>query len=274
MSEIFGGTSLAAAEIATPERMPAVFFGHGNPMNAIERNRYSDAWRAFGRGIPKPKAVVAVSAHWFIGATAATAMPWPKTIHDFYGFPEALHRVEYKAKGDPELARALKDLVAPDWLELDVGDWGLDHGTWSVLTHVFPDADVPVVQLSIDARKPAAYHLDLGRRLGALRDQGVLVLGSGNVVHNLGLVDFGGAGRAYDWAVRFDADVQRYLHEGMNDALVRYDSHPDGRLAVPTPDHYLPLLYVAGIRRNDDPLKVLVDGVDLGSVSMTAVQLG
>ncbi len=182
--------------------------------------------------------------------------------------------MEYKAKGDPELARTLKDLVAPDWLELDVGDWGLDHGTWSVLRHVFPDADVPVVQLSIDATKPAAYHLDLGRRLGALRDQGVLVLGSGNVVHNLGLVDFQGAGTAYDWAVRFDADVQRYLREGMDDALVRYDRHPDGRLAVPTPDHYLPLLYVAGIRRNDDALKVLVDGVDLGSVSMTAVQLG
>jgi len=143
-----------------------------------------------------------------------------------------------------------------------------------VLTHVVPNADVPVVQLSIDLTKPAAYHLDLGRRLDALRGEGVLVLGSGNIVHNLRAVNFADPTAKYDWAVRFDADVQRYLHDGADDALVRYDEHPDGRLAVPTPDHYLPLLYVAGIRQNDDPLKILVDGVDLGSVSMTAVQLG
>jgi len=165
-----------------PVKMPAVFFGHGNPMNAIERNRYSQAWRAFGRSIPKPRAIVAISAHWYIRATAVTAMPWPKTIHDFYGFPEALHRVEYKAPGDPDLARTLQALIKPTTVELDVGDWGLDHGTWSVLTHVVPNADVPVVQLSIDLTKPAEYHLDLGRRLDALRDQGVLVLGSGNIV--------------------------------------------------------------------------------------------
>lgn len=257
-----------------PVKMPAVFFGHGNPMNAIERNRYSQAWRAFGESIPKPRAIVAISAHWYIRETAVTAMPWPKTIHDFYGFPEALHRVEYRAPGDPELARALQALIKPTTVELDVGDWGLDHGTWSVLTHVVPQADVPVVQLSIDLTKPAEYHLDLGRRLDALRDQGVLVLGSGNIVHNLGAMNFNRPDLAYDWAIRFDADVQRYLREGEDQPLVRYERHRDGKLAVPTPDHYLPLLYVAGIRRNDDALTVLVDGIDLGSVSMTAVRLG
>jgi 4,5-DOPA dioxygenase extradiol len=255
-------------------RMPAVFFGHGNPMNALERNRYTEAWRAFGRSIPKPKAVLAISAHWYINATAALATPIPRTIHDFYGFPQALYDVEYPARGDPELAAALKDLVAPVWVGLDRDSWGLDHGTWSVLVHVFPEADVPVIQLSIDATKPAAYHLDLGRRLGALRDQGVLILGSGNIVHNLGLIDFRQAGLAYDWATRFDADVKRYLGDGADQALIDYHRHHDGDLAVPTPDHYLPLLYVAGLRRNDDELAVLVDGVDFGSISMTAVRLG
>jgi aromatic ring-opening dioxygenase catalytic subunit (LigB family) len=155
-----------------PTRMPAVFFGHGNPMNAIERNRYTEAWRAFGASIPKPKAVLAVSAHWYIHATAALATPIPRTIHDFYGFPQALYDVEYPAPGDPELAAALKDLVAPTWVGLDRDSWGLDHGTWSVLVHVFPEADVPVIQLSIDATKPPSYHLELARRLAALREQG------------------------------------------------------------------------------------------------------
>ena len=260
--------------MSDPQRMPAVFVGHGNPMNAIERNRYTEAWRAFGASIPKPKAVLAVSAHWYIDATAALATPIPRTIHDFYGFPKALYDVEYPAQGDPELAKALKDLVAPTWVGLDRDSWGLDHGTWSVLVHVFPQADVPVIQLSIDATKPPSYHLELGRRLGALRDQGVLILGSGNIVHNLGLVNFRQPDVAYDWATRFDADMQRYIADGDEQAMLDPHRHPDGSLAVPTPDHYLPLLYVAGLRRTDDDVNVLVDGVDLGSVSMTAVRLG
>lgn len=260
--------------LANASRMPAVFFGHGSPMNAIEFNRYTEAWRTFGQSIPKPQAILAISAHWYINATAALATPIPKTIHDFYGFPQALYDVEYPAQGDPELAAALRDLVAPIWVGLDRDSWGLDHGTWSVLVHVFPEADVPVIQLSIDASKPASYHYELGRRIGALRDQGVLVLGSGNIVHNLGLLNRQAQGAAYDWATRFDADVQRYLHAGDDRSIVEYDRHPDGVLAVPTPDHYLPLLYVAGVRRNDDDLSVLVDGVDLGSISMTAVRIG
>ncbi len=257
-----------------PTRMPAVFFGHGSPMNAVERNRYTETWRAFGQAIPRPRAVLAISAHWYIQATAALATPIPKTIHDFYGFPQALYDVTYPAPGDPELAAALQDLVAPIWVGLDRDSWGLDHGTWSVLRHVFPDADVPVIQLSIDSTKPPAYHLELGRRLAALREQGVLILGSGNIVHNLRLINRGQPGQAYDWATRFDADVQHYLRDGDDGAIVDYHRHPDGELAVPTPEHFLPLLYVAGLRQNDDGLSVLVDGVDLGSISMTAVKLG
>ena len=260
--------------MSSPTRMPAVFFGHGSPMNAVETNRYTEAWRAFGESIPKPKAVLAVSAHWYINATAALATPIPRTIHDFYGFPQALYDVNYPAPGNPELAVALKDLVAPTWVGLDRDSWGLDHGTWSVLVHVFPEADVPVVQLSIDATKPPSYHYELGKRLGALRDQGVLILGSGNVVHNLRLINRAERGQGYEWAHQFDADVQRYLRDGEDSALVDYHRHPAGDLAVPTPDHYLPLLYVAGLRRNDDDFGVLVDGVDLGSISMTAVRLG
>lgn len=255
-------------------RMPVVFFGHGNPMNAIERNRYTEAWRAFGRSIPKPKAILAVSAHWFTRGTLATAQPWPKTIHDFSGFPEELFKVEYRAPGDPVLAEALRELAKPTFVGLDRGQWGLDHGTWSVLTNVFPDADVPIVQLSIDGTQPAVFHAELGKRLGVLRDQGVLVIGSGNIVHNLRVLDFRSNATPFDWAVRFDADVQRYLRDGVDDALIGYERHPDGKLAVPTPDHYLPLLYANALRRNDDKMSILVDGVDLGSVSMTAVQFG
>jgi 4,5-DOPA dioxygenase extradiol len=253
-------------------RMPAVFFGHGNPMNALEQNRYSAAWRAFGASIAKPRAVLSISAHWYILATAVTAMPSPKTIHDFYGFPQSLFDVTYPAPGDPELAASLHDLLNPVWVGLDLDSWGLDHGTWSVLVHVFPEADVPVIQLSINAAKPASYHLDLGRRLAPLRDQGVLIVGSGDIVHNLRLANFHRP-EPYDWATRFDADIQRYLRDGDDEALVDYNRHPDGKLAVPTPDHYLPMLYVAGLRQNDDKFTLLAEGVDLGSVSMTAFKL-
>jgi len=260
--------------MSSATRMPAVFLGHGSPMNVLETNRFTEAWRALGRSIPKPRAVLVVSAHWYVNASAVLAMPRPKTIHDFYGFPQALYDVQYPAPGDPELAAAVRDLAAPVWVGLDYDSWGLDHGAWSVLVHVFPDADVPVIQLSIDAAKPPSYHLDLGRRLGALRDQGVLVVGSGDVVHNLARASFRQPDGAFDWATRFDADVQRYLRDGDDRALVDYLSHPDGRLAVPTPDHYLPLLYVAGLRRDDDDFAVLVDGIAFGSISMTAFRLG
>jgi 4,5-DOPA dioxygenase extradiol len=252
--------------------MPAVFIGHGTPFNALLDNRYTQAWRAYGARLPKPKAILAISAHWYIGATAATAMPKPPTVHDFNGFPTHMYEIDYPAPGAPELAAALAELVAPVWLGQDTQHWGLDHGTWSVLVHMFPEADVPVVQLSIDARQPAAFHLELGRRLGPLRDDGVLVLGSGNIVHNLALMDRGRPGEGPDWAGRYDSLVQRFVREGDDAALVNYDRHADGTLAVPTPDHYLPLLYAAGVRRNDDKCEVIVDGLDLNCVSMTSFE--
>src|SRR5262252_7053248 len=256
------------------QRMPAVFIGHGTPFNALLDNSYTQAWSAFGRQIPRPKAILAISAHWYIGATAATAMPKPPTVHDFYGFPPEMYEISYSAPGAPELVSALQELVAPVWLQSDTGQWGLDHGTWSVLVHMFPEADIPVVQLSIDGRQPPEYHLELGKRLSPLRDAGVLVMGSGNIVHNLRLMDRSLQGEGPAWASRYDAMVQRYVHDGDDEALVDYERQPDAELAVPTPDHYLPLLYSVGLRRNDDAAEVIVDGLDIGCVSMTSVKFG
>ena len=199
-------------------------------------------------------------------------MRQPRTIHDFAGFPQALFDVEYPAPGDPALAERVATLLAPRDVARDQG-WGIDHGTWSVLVHAYPDADVPVVQLAIDGRRPPAEHLEIARRLAPLRDEGVLVLGSGNIVHNLGLADFGRS-EPYDWAVRFDEHVQHAVANDDADALVRYQDHPDGPLAVPTPDHYLPLLYVVGARRDDDAVGVVTEGYDAGSLSMRSLRIG
>jgi 4,5-DOPA dioxygenase extradiol len=254
--------------------MPAVFIGHGTPFNALQTNRFTEAWSEFGRSIARPRAILAISAHWYIGATAATAMPNPPTVHDFYGFPRQMYEITYPAPGAPELVDALQELVAPVWLQPDTGQWGLDHGTWTVLRHMFPKADVPVVQLSIDGRQPAAYHLALGQRLAPLRDQGVLVMGSGNIVHNLRLIDRSRPGEGPEWASRYDAMIQAYVRQGDDQALVQYERHPDSELAVPTPDHYLPLLYAVGLRQNDDAAQVIVDGLDLACVSMTSIRFG
>ncbi|MET8833845.1 4,5-DOPA dioxygenase extradiol [Micromonospora sp. NPDC004540] len=254
--------------------LPAAFFGHGNPMNALEVNRYTAAWRAFGRSVPRPRAILVVSAHWYIGATAVTAMPRPRTIHDFYGFPQQLFDVRYPAPGLPELAEEVSDVVHPTWVGADLDSWGIDHGTWSVLTHAFPDADIPVVQLSINAFKPFDYHLDLGARLAPLRERGVLVVASGNVVHNLGGVDPRLAGEGFDWARRFDDAAREKVQDAPTEAA-RLDGHRDFDLAVPTPDHFIPLLYLAGLAgaAGERP-EVLVDGYAYGSLSMTAYTLG
>ena len=255
---------------AAHQRQPAAFIGHGVPLNALEDNAWTREWAALGRELPRPRAVLAVSAHWYINATAVTAMPDPRTIHDFYGFPRELAEFDYPASGAPELAAEVAEAVKPTWVGADQDSWGLDHGTWSVLTHVFPDADVPVAQLSVDATKPAGYHFDLGTRLATLRDSGVLVLASGNIVHNLRTVDpsLGDAGT--DWAHRFDDHAQEILTEHPEDAL-KLIEHPDAPLAVPTADHFRPLLYTAGMAAaSGETLEAFSKGYTWGSVSMTS----
>ena len=254
-------------------RMPALFVGHGSPMNALEENSYTRAWRHIGEALPRPRAVLAISAHWYIGATAVTAMARPRTIHDFYGFPKPLFDVEYPALGLPELAGEIAELAKPVWVGADHDQWGLDHGTWSVLTHIFPDADIPVVQLSINSLKPMDYHLELAQRLAALRDKGVLILASGNVVHNLRRIDWNAENQGADWAHRFDDAVMEQMTAGPADILKTLE-HPDYNLAVPTPDHFIPLLYTAGLAAEAGDAAPIVKGYSLGSLSMTCYGVG
>jgi 4,5-DOPA dioxygenase extradiol len=255
--------------------MPAVFFGHGNPMNAIEENAYTAAWSQIGGAIPKPKAIVMISAHWYLPATLVTAMDKPRTIHDFGGFPRPLYEVTYPAPGDAALARRLQSLLAP--LEVGLDDrWGLDHGTWSVLVHAYPDADVPIVQLSIDETQPASFHYELGRRLAPLRDDGILIAGSGNLIHNLHAYAWGRHPvEPFDWALRFESQARALIESGDHRPLIDYESlGGDAMLSAPTPDHYLPLLYVLGARQPGEPATFPVEGIDGGSVSMLSVRIG
>jgi len=243
-------------------------------MNTLERNGTTDVWREMGGALPLPRAILCISAHWYIGATAVTAMATPRTIHDFYGFPQALFDFEYPAPGLPELAGEIAEVAKPHWVGADRDQWGLDHGTWSVLAHLFPQADVPVVQLSINATKPFADHVDLGRKLAPLRDKGVLILSSGNVVHNLRRIQWDKADAGEAWAHRFD-DAAQVLMADAPDDILRLTEHPDYDLAVPTPDHFIPLLFTAGLAAAEGAsAEAWIKGYAMGSLSMTSYGLG
>ncbi|MGC6388017.1 4,5-DOPA dioxygenase extradiol [Ewingella sp. S1.OA.A_B6] len=261
----------------TSPRMPALFLGHGSPMNALEDNTYTRAWQKLGETLPRPKAIVAVSAHWFTRGTAVTAMENPRTIHDFGGFPQALFDKRYPAPGSPALAKQLQELLRPINVTADTSEWGLDHGTWGVLIKMYPDADIPVVQLSIDGTQPAEYHYQIGRKLAALRDEGVMIVASGNVVHNLRRVKWEGNTEPYPWATSFNQYVLDNLGwKGTvkDHPLVNFMQHEDAALSHPSVEHYLPLLYLLGAWDGEEVITTPTDGIVMGSLSMLSIQLG
>lgn len=255
-------------------RMPAAFIGHGSPMNALDRNVYTEAWRELGATMPKPTAILAISAHWYVNAIAVTAMPNPRTIYDFSGFPPELSRFSYPVAGSPDLARRVTQLLDGCDVMSDESQWGIDHGTWSVLCHVFPDADIPVVQLSIDARLDPQEHVEIGKLLSPLRDEGVFIVGSGNVVHHLGRITWGREGFGEPWAIEFDNAVKD-LAEGTNPGrVIEVLERPDAHLSVPTPEHFLPIAYIAGLAEaSGTSLRTFVAGCEMGSLSMRSFVL-
>ncbi|EPP0237725.1 TPA: 4,5-DOPA dioxygenase extradiol [Escherichia fergusonii] len=258
-------------------RMPALFLGHGSPMNVLQNNRYTQAWQRLGETLPRPKAIVVVSAHWFTRGTGVTAMEIPPTIHDFGGFPQALYETHYPAPGSPALAQQLVELLAPTPVTLDLEAWGFDHGSWGVLIKMYPNADIPMVQLSIDSTKPAAWHFEIGRKLAALRDEGIMLIASGNVVHNLRTAKWHGDESPYPWAVSFSDFVKANLTwkgPTAEHPLVNYLEHESGVLSNPTPEHYLPLLYMLGSWDGEEAVTIPVEGIEMGSLSMLSVQIG
>ena len=258
-------------------KLPVLFIGHGSPMNGIEDNEFSQTWAKMGKEVTRPKAVIVVSAHWLTRGTHVTAMEEPKTIHDFGGFPQALFDVEYPAKGSPELAKETAKLITSTDVGLD-HDWGLDHGTWTVVRHMYADADIPVLQLSIDYGKPAEYHYNLAKQLSALRKKGVLIIGSGNMVHNLRMIDWRKLNEpnyGFDWAIEMNDIFKQKIQGGDHKALMEYEKlSKSAKLAIPTPDHYYPLMYILGLQDNKDELSFFNDKLVGGSLNMTSVKIG
>jgi len=266
--------AIASMKNMTAISMPAIFVGHGNPMNVIRRNQWTEGWKDLGKAMLRPRAILAVSAHWYLPATRVTAMTNPRTIHDFGGFPKELFEIKYRAPGAPALAEKVRDMLAPRPVELD-HDWGFDHGTWSVLYHIFPMADIPVVQLSIDRTKPPSFHYEIGQLLAPLRDEGILIMGSGNIVHNLQAYQWERPEiGAFEWASRFEEKIRNLLQSGKNGQLINYSAiGREAKLAVPTPDHYLPFLYVLATHRKEDLISFPIEGFDGGSMSMLTIQI-
>lgn len=256
---------------------PVLFIGHGSPMNGIEDNEFSRTWTKYGKEIPKPKAVLVISAHWLTKGTHITAMQNPKTIHDFGGFPQALFDVQYPAPGSPSLAEATSKLITSTTVGLD-HDWGLDHGTWSVVKHMYPNADIPVLQLSIDYNQPAQYHYDLALQLKKLRKKGVLIIGSGNMVHNLRMISWekmNEVNYGFDWAIEMNSIFKEKISNGDFKALINYEKLGQAaKLAIPTPDHYYPLLYAIALQDDNDEVSFFNDKMVGGSLNMTSVKWG
>jgi len=251
--------------------MPTLFVGHGSPMNALAENNFTQSLNRLGQTLPRPKAILMISAHWLTAGTWVTHMPNPKTIHDFYGFPKALFDVQYPAVGDPKLAEQIQSLIPKPKVQLDQA-WGFDHGTWSILKHIYPKADIPVLQLSIDMSEPPEFHFELGKKLRALRKLGVLIMGSGNIVHNLRQIAWGDPNGALPWAIEFDSEVKQHLEKRDYKPLMgELLQTPAGRLSVPTPDHYYPLLYILGASDESDQLTFPIEGYELGSISLRSL---
>ncbi|MBJ3814221.1 4,5-DOPA dioxygenase extradiol [Shimwellia pseudoproteus] len=258
-------------------RMPALFLGHGSPMNVLEDNAFTRLWQQLGTTLPRPRAILAISAHWYTRGTGVTAMETPKTIHDFGGFPQALFDIQYPAPGSPALAQLVVELLDPVPVTLDKEAWGFDHGSWGVIIKMYPDADIPMVQLSIDSTKPPQWHLALGRKLAQLRDEGVLIIASGNVAHNLRAARWHGEDAPYPWADAFNDFVKENLRwQGPDEQhpLAHYLDHSAGALSNPSAEHFLPLLYALGTWDGKEPVSVIGEGMQLGSISMMSVQVG
>ena len=266
-----------ASSFSTTEKMPVLFLGHGSPMNAIEENQFVTGFRNLAQNLPKPNAILCVSAHWFTKGSKVTAMEMPKTIHDFGGFPKELFEVQYPAHGSPELATITQELLLPTVVELD-HHWGLDHGAWSVIKHLYPKADIPVIQLSIDYLKPTEYHFQLAQQLSRLREKGILLIGSGNIIHNLRLVDFYNFAKddyGYDWAIEARARINSLLLDGNFQPLLEYEKQSQAfQLAIPTPEHFLPLIYTLGLKDKSEEIQLFNDKLVAGSLSMTSVRIG